>query len=96
MEVEITTTVERAPRLWPTDLQQHDFPVAGREVIGNRVEIAPEAPVVRHKHPGDEIIYVLEGLAGVRHPPVRSLVSNRAGADGWARARGPSRAEPTT
>jgi quercetin dioxygenase-like cupin family protein len=27
----------------------------------NRVEIGPEAPVVRHKHAGEEIIYILEG-----------------------------------
>ena len=44
-----------------TDLQQHDLSIPGRMVIQNRVEIGPEAPVVRHKHPGEEIIYVLEG-----------------------------------
>jgi quercetin dioxygenase-like cupin family protein len=33
----------------------------GREVIQNRVEISHEAPLIRHKHPGEEIIYVLEG-----------------------------------
>jgi quercetin dioxygenase-like cupin family protein len=33
----------------------------GYEVIQNRVDIGPEAPVVKHKHPGEEIIYVLEG-----------------------------------
>jgi quercetin dioxygenase-like cupin family protein len=32
-----------------------------REVIQNRVEISDEAPLIRHKHPGEEIIYVLEG-----------------------------------
>ena len=57
----MSTTVQQAPGLWRTDLQQHDLSVAGREVIQNRVEIGPEAPVVRHKHPGEEIIYVLEG-----------------------------------
>jgi hypothetical protein len=31
-------------------------------MIQNRVEIVPEAPVVRYKSPGDEIIYVLEGM----------------------------------
>jgi quercetin dioxygenase-like cupin family protein len=31
-------------------------------MIQNRVEISPEAPAVRHWHPGEEIIYVLEGL----------------------------------
>jgi quercetin dioxygenase-like cupin family protein len=30
-------------------------------VIQNRVDIAPEAPPIRHWHPGEEIIYVLEG-----------------------------------
>jgi quercetin dioxygenase-like cupin family protein len=42
-------------------LQRHDLSVPGREVIQNRVDISPEAPFVRHKHPGEEIIYVLEG-----------------------------------
>ena len=44
-----------------TDLQEHDLSIPGRRMIQNRVELAPEAPVVRHKHPGEEIIYVLEG-----------------------------------
>jgi quercetin dioxygenase-like cupin family protein len=57
----VSTTVEQAPGLWRTDLQRHDLSIPGREVIQNRVEIGPEAPVVRHKHPGEEIIYVLEG-----------------------------------
>jgi hypothetical protein len=30
-------------------------------VIQNRIEISPEAPLVRHKNPGEEIIYILEG-----------------------------------
>ena len=44
-----------------TDLQRHDLSVPGREVIQDRVDIAPEAPAIRHWHPGEEIIYVLEG-----------------------------------
>jgi quercetin dioxygenase-like cupin family protein len=54
-------SVQQAPGLWRTDLQHHDLSVPGREVIQNRVEIGPEAPLVRHWHPGEEIIYVLEG-----------------------------------
>jgi quercetin dioxygenase-like cupin family protein len=54
--------VQQAPGLWRTELQHHDLSVPGREVIQNRVEIGPEAPLVRHWHPGEEIIYVLEGL----------------------------------
>jgi quercetin dioxygenase-like cupin family protein len=49
------------PGLKRTDLQRHDLSIPGREVIQNRVDIAPDAPPVRHKHPGEEIIYVLEG-----------------------------------
>ena len=44
-----------------TDLQRHDLSAPGREVIQDRVDISPEAPAVRHTHPGEEIIYVLEG-----------------------------------
>jgi quercetin dioxygenase-like cupin family protein len=44
-----------------TDLQQHDLSVPGRELVQNRVDISPEAPASKHKHPGEEIIYVLEG-----------------------------------
>jgi quercetin dioxygenase-like cupin family protein len=53
--------VQQAPGLWRTDLQREDLSVPGREVVQSRVDIGPEAPVVRHTHPGEEIIYVLEG-----------------------------------
>ena len=53
-----TTSV---PGLKRTDLQRHDLSIPGHEVIQNRVDITPDAPPVRHKHPGEEIIYVLEG-----------------------------------
>jgi quercetin dioxygenase-like cupin family protein len=56
-----TNSIQQAPGLWRTDLQHHDLSVEGREVIQNRVDIFPEAPAVRHKHPGEEIIYVLDG-----------------------------------
>ena len=57
----MSTTVEQAPGLWRTYLQRHDLSVPGRETIQNRVDLGPDAPAVRHKHPGEEIIYVLEG-----------------------------------
>jgi quercetin dioxygenase-like cupin family protein len=53
--------VQFAPGLWRTDLQRQDLSIPGREVIQSRVDIAPEAPAVKHTHPGEEIIYVLEG-----------------------------------
>jgi len=56
-----TTAQQQAPGITRIDLQEQDLSVPGREVIQNRVELTPEAPAVRHKHPGEEIIYVLEG-----------------------------------
>ena len=44
-----------------TDLQQHDLSIPGHEVIQARVDIGLTAPLVKHTHPGEEIIYVLEG-----------------------------------
>jgi quercetin dioxygenase-like cupin family protein len=44
-----------------TDLQRHDLGVPGREVLQARVDFAPAASFPRHTHPGEEIIYVLEG-----------------------------------
>jgi quercetin dioxygenase-like cupin family protein len=49
------------PDIKRTDLQQHDLSVPGREVVQARVDIDPTAPLVKHTHPGEEIIYVLEG-----------------------------------
>jgi quercetin dioxygenase-like cupin family protein len=53
--------VQQAPGLWRTDLQQQDLSVPGREMVQSRVDVGPEAPLVKHTHPGEEIIYVLEG-----------------------------------
>ena len=44
-----------------TDLQRHDLSAPGREVIQVIVELEPGTTAPRHTHPGDEIIYVLEG-----------------------------------
>ena len=43
------------------DLQRHDLSVPGREVIQTIVELDPGVTSSRHRHPGEEIIYVLEG-----------------------------------
>jgi quercetin dioxygenase-like cupin family protein len=45
-----------------TDLQQHDLSILGREVIQARVDLDPGVVFPKHTHPGEEIIYVLEGL----------------------------------
>jgi quercetin dioxygenase-like cupin family protein len=44
-----------------TDLQRHDLSIPGREVFQARVDFAPGASFPRHRHPGEEIIYVLAG-----------------------------------
>jgi quercetin dioxygenase-like cupin family protein len=44
-----------------TDLQRHDLSAPGREVIQTIVELEPGTTAPRHTHPGEEIIYVLEG-----------------------------------
>jgi quercetin dioxygenase-like cupin family protein len=44
-----------------TDLQQHDLSIPGREAIQVRVDIAPGVLAPKHTHPGEEIIYVIEG-----------------------------------
>ncbi|HSF14577.1 MAG TPA: cupin domain-containing protein [Vicinamibacteria bacterium] len=43
------------------DLQRHDLSVTGREVVQTIVELGPGTTAPRHSHPGEEIIYVLEG-----------------------------------
>jgi len=53
--------VQQAPGLWRTDLQRQDLSVPGREMVQSRVDIGLEAPLVKHTHPGEEIILVLEG-----------------------------------
>jgi quercetin dioxygenase-like cupin family protein len=44
-----------------TDLQRHDLSAPGREAVQVRVDLDPGVAFGRHTHPGEEIIYVLEG-----------------------------------
>jgi quercetin dioxygenase-like cupin family protein len=44
-----------------TDLQRHDLSAPGREAVQVRVDLAPGVAFGKHTHPGEEIIYVLEG-----------------------------------
>jgi quercetin dioxygenase-like cupin family protein len=57
----LATDQRRPPGSSRTDLQRHDLSIAGREVLQARVDFAPGASFPAHKHPGEEIIYVLEG-----------------------------------
>lgn len=44
-----------------TNLQRHDLSAPGREAVQVRVDLAPGVAFGKHTHPGEEIIYVLEG-----------------------------------
>ncbi len=57
-----------------TELQRCDLSAPGREVIQSRIDFEPGASVGKHAHPGEEIIYVLEGVLEYEvegKPPVK-------------------------
>jgi quercetin dioxygenase-like cupin family protein len=61
------------PGIERTDLQRHDLRVPGREAIQVLVEFAPGVVAARHAHPGEEIVYVVEGVLEYQldgEPPV--------------------------
>jgi quercetin dioxygenase-like cupin family protein len=49
------------PGIKRTDLQRHDLSAPGREVVQVRVDLAPGVTFGKHWHPGEEIVYVIEG-----------------------------------
>jgi quercetin dioxygenase-like cupin family protein len=56
-----------------TNLQRHDLSIPGREVVQVRIDFAPGVVAPRHSHPGEEIIYVIEGTLEYRvegRPPL--------------------------
>jgi quercetin dioxygenase-like cupin family protein len=59
----VTLHVARAEQagIKRTDLQRHDLGVPGREVVQVRVDLAAGVEFGRHSHPGEEIVYVIEG-----------------------------------
>jgi quercetin dioxygenase-like cupin family protein len=56
-----------------TDLQQHDLSIPGLEVVQSRVDLDPAVTAPKHRHPGEEIDYVIEGTLEYQlegQPPV--------------------------
>lgn len=43
------------------DLMKNDLSVPGREVVQARVEIDPGVTSAKHWHPGEELVYIIEG-----------------------------------
>ncbi|SEH20421.1 Cupin domain protein [Sphingopyxis sp. YR583] len=44
-----------------TDLQRQELSIPDREMVQARIDIAPGAVAPWHRHPGEEIIYIIEG-----------------------------------
>jgi quercetin dioxygenase-like cupin family protein len=61
-----------------TDLQTHDLSIAGREVVQVRVDFAAGGSFPAHRHPGEEIIYIIEGTLEY-HVEGRAPKTYRAG-----------------
>jgi quercetin dioxygenase-like cupin family protein len=51
----------QAPGITRTDLSRNDLSVHGREALQVLVGFAPGVIAPNHKHPGEEIVYVVEG-----------------------------------
>jgi quercetin dioxygenase-like cupin family protein len=61
------------------ELQRNDLSVRGREVIQVRVDIEPGVVYPKHSHPGEELVYVVEGVLEYRlegKPPVTLRVGD--------------------
>jgi len=54
------------PGITRTSLQQEELSIPGRVVVQTRVDFAPGAVVPKHRHPGEEIVYVLTGTLEYR------------------------------
>ena len=50
------------PGITRDELQRHDLSTPGREVVQVRIAFDPGATFGRHRHPGEEVIYVISGL----------------------------------
>ena len=50
------------PGVKRTDLQRHNINISGYETIQARIDLEPGSAVGMHSHPGEEVIYVLEGI----------------------------------
>jgi quercetin dioxygenase-like cupin family protein len=56
-----------------TELQRHDLSIPGREVVQVRVDFPSGVAIPKHRHPGEEVAYVLEGTLEYQlegQPPV--------------------------
>lgn len=61
------------PGVTRIDLLRRDLSAPEREIIQARINLAPETTAPRHSHPGEELVYVIEGAIEYQldgQPPV--------------------------
>lgn len=56
------TAYAQQPGVKRTDLQRHAIEAEGYETVQARIDLKQGAAVGMHSHPGEELIYVLEGI----------------------------------
>ena len=69
----LSSAQAQAPGITRTDLQKHDLSIPGREAVQVVVAFEPGVVAPRHSHPGEEIVYEVEGSLEYRldgRPPV--------------------------
>lgn len=69
----LLTAQAQQPQIGRTELQSHDLSLAGHKAVQVRVDFARGAAFGRHRHPGEEIVYVIKGLIAYEidgQPPV--------------------------
>jgi quercetin dioxygenase-like cupin family protein len=54
------------PGVHRTELQRHDISIPGWEAVEVRIDIDPGMIVPNHRHPGEEVVYVLHGTLEYR------------------------------
>jgi quercetin dioxygenase-like cupin family protein len=55
------TSIAQQSGIARTELQRYDLSFGGREAIQVRIDFAKGSKFGKHSHPGEEVIYVLEG-----------------------------------
>jgi quercetin dioxygenase-like cupin family protein len=58
----VEPALAQQPGVKRTELQRHDLSTPGHEAVQVRIDFSPGTGFGKHTHPGEEIIYVLEGL----------------------------------
>jgi quercetin dioxygenase-like cupin family protein len=59
--VSLRTAEAQQPDIQRSDLVRSDFSVSGKEVVQVRVEFNPGAVAASHRHPDEQVAFVLEG-----------------------------------